>query len=433
MSTVLLSPITPAPVPAYHWTGANQRCFLETLAQTGVVSLAAKAVAMSAQAAYDFRLRASGRVFALGWLAAILLARDRLVDDLLERAFMGQEEEVIRDPDNNRLKRKRIDNRLGMGMLARLDRMVEAAPRAIAGAAAGAAAGALAGRGDAFTQSARLVAGDFERYLDLVEHEGGGSEAGLFLATQAATGADQNLCAFHYQLPQNSADAGEEDDEDNADLDADSEMMPAFDNSPDGLAADLTVWRDDDADEWRTDFPPPQDFEGQEHGSYGDDSYERALTEAEVAVQDARQYVEDKPYIDAAHKACAAFFAPDAKVKAEMRRRAAEERAQEKAAQKAQASLGRLAAKRRKVDQKLAAITLAREQAAQEIQECAALRGDDLEMNAADTPDWTAPDDNAVVEAPQTSPGYRTISMPQKPRPLFGIYGDNPPGRSSVW
>jgi hypothetical protein len=426
MSTVLLSPIIPA--PAYHWTGANQRCFLETLAQTGVVSLAAKAVAMSAQAAYDFRMRAGGRVFALGWLAAILLARDRLVDDLLERAFMGQEEEMIRDPDNNRLVRKRIDNRLGMGMLARLDRMAEAAPRAIAGSAAGSAAGALAGRGDAFTQSARLVAGDFERYLDLVEREGGGSEAGLFLATQAATGADQHLCAFHYQLPQNSGDVGEEDDEDNADLDAATEIMPAFDDSPDGIAAHLTVWRDDDADEWRTDFPPPQDFEGAERRCYGDDSYERALTEAEAAVQDARQYVEDKPYIEAAHKACAAFFVPDATVKAEMRRRAAEEKAELKTAAKAQAALARRAEKRR-----LSQAKLANEQAAREMEECPALRGDDLEINAADTLDWTAPDDNAVVEAPQTSPGYRTITMPQKPRPLFGIYGDNPPGRSSVW
>ena len=56
-------------------------------------------------------------MFALGWLAAVLISRDRLVDDLMERAFCGQEEELVRDPDNQRLVRKRIDNRLGMGLL----------------------------------------------------------------------------------------------------------------------------------------------------------------------------------------------------------------------------------------------------------------------------------------------------------------------------
>ena len=404
MSTVLLPPIT----PAYHWTGANQRRFLETLAQTGVVSLAAKAVAMSSQAAYEFRTRAAGRVFALGWLAAILLSRDRLVDDLMERAFLGQEEEIVRDPDNNRLVRKRIDNRLGRGMLARLDRMVEAV------------SGTGAGQGDAFAQSARLVAGDFERFLDLVEREGSGSEAGLFLATHAGS----ENCAFHYQLPQSSLDFVEDRDSKNAEKQA----MLADATSPEGRAADLSVWWDDAAEEWQTDFPPPQDFDGEEQGSYGDNSYERTLTEAEAAVQNARQAVEDQPYIDAAYTARAAFFAPDAKVKAELRRREAEKKAELKAAAKAKASLARLAEKRRLSDAKLA-----KERVAPEMQGCAVLVEDDLEMKAADTPDRAVPDDSALAATAQKKPGHRSISMPQKPRPLFGIYGDKPPGRDSVW
>lgn len=410
MPTALLPP---NPAPAYHWTGPNQRRFLETLAQTGVVSLAAKAVAMSSQAAYEFRTRAAGRVFALGWLAAILLSRDRLVDDLMERAFLGQEEEMVRDPDNNRLVRKRTDNRLGMGMLSRLDRMVEAA------------SGAGAGQGDAFAQSARLVAGDFERFLDLVEREGSGSEAGLFLATHAGA----QSCAFHYQLPQNSADFAADHDP----IDAGDQPMVADAASPEGLAADLTVWWDDTAEDWRTDFPPPPDFDGEEQGSYGDDSYERTLTGAEAAVQNARQAVEDQPYIDAAYIARAAFFAPDAAVKAELRRREAEKKAEQKVAAKAAAALARLAEKRRRADQTLAGANLARERATQEIQECAVLQADDLEIKAVNTQDWAAADDRAVAEVPPILPSHRSISMPQKSRPLFGIYGDKPPGRDSVW
>ena len=394
--------------PAYHWTGPNQRRFLETLAQTGVVRVAAKAVAMSAQAAYEFRTRAAGRVFALGWLAAILLSRDRLVDDLMERAFMGQEDEMVRDPDNNRLVRKRTDNRLGMGMLGRLDRMVEAV------------SGTGAGQGDAFAQSARLVAGDFERFLDLVEREGGGSEAGLFLATHA----EPQTCAFHYQLPQSSGDFVEDHDA----KDAGKQALLADATSPEGRAADLSVWWDDTVEDWRTDFPPPQDYDGEEQGSYGDDSYERTLTEAEAAVQNARQCVENQPYIDAAYTARAAFFAPDAKVKAEIRRREAEKKAELKTAAKAQASLARLAEKRRLSDAKLA-----RERAVREMQECPVLVEDDLEMKAADVPNGAAPDDSAVAAAPQKKPRHRSIIMPQKPRPLFGIYGDKLPGRDSVW
>jgi hypothetical protein len=417
MSTALLPPITPS--PNYHWTGANQRRFLEHLARDGVVSLAAKAVSMSAQAAYELRRRSAGRVFALGWLAAILVSRDRLFDDLMERAFLGQEEEVTRDPDNNRLVRKRIDNRLGQGMLTRLDRMVS---QAGFGDAAASGVG-----GEPLLPAARIVAGDFERFLDIIEREGGGAEAGLFLAAGAAGQSD----AFHCQLAQKSAGYSVEPM-------AESHTLPAFDDSPEGRAADLNVWHDEADGEWRTDFPPPKGFDGEEQSEYGEDGYERTLTEAEAAVQDARQIVEDRPYIAAAHAAREAWFAPEAEVKAEMRRRAAEEKAQEKAAAKAQASLSRLAVKRQKAEARLAETKLAetnraKERAGQERQECSAVCGDDLEIKAAEPLSLSAPDGSALTEVRQTPSGYRSINMPQKPRPLFGIYGDKPPGRDPVW
>ncbi len=404
MPTVRLPPITSA--PAYHWTGANQRRFLETLAQTGVVSLAAKAVAMSSQAAYEFRTRAAGRVFALGWLAAILLSRDRLVDDLMERAFMGQEEEMIRDPDNNRLVRKRIDNRLGMGMLGRLDRMVEAA------------AGVVAGQGDAFTQSARLVAGDFERFLDLVEREGGGAETGLFLATHA----DTQTSAFHYQLPQNNAafedDSGEEAEPEPPTSDAEHE------------ASFLKVWWDDQSDDWRTDFPPPADFDGDEEGCYGEESYVRALSDEEAEIYEARLAMENRPYVAAAQDARDAWFAVDADVQAELDQRAAKAAAER---EKSEAEANRRAEEAAR----------ANALACKDMERLANAHIEPMEDRREDYADEFK--GTELIQAPQVDKakaaihprsgvaGFRTISMPQKPRPLFGIYGDKPPSQGSVW
>ncbi|MEA3017808.1 MAG: hypothetical protein QOI38_2530, partial [Sphingomonadales bacterium] len=42
-------------------------------------------------------------------------------------------------------------------------------------------------------------------------------------------------------------------------------------------------------DGWWTIFPPPADFDGVEHGRYGDYNYRRSLTEAEQAVIDAEE------------------------------------------------------------------------------------------------------------------------------------------------
>jgi len=44
------------------------------------------------------------------------------------------------------------------------------------------------------------------------------------------------------------------------------------------------VWFEEDL--WRTDFPPPADFEGREEGDYGDSDYSRVCTPAEVASLD---------------------------------------------------------------------------------------------------------------------------------------------------
>lgn len=129
----------PADIPApgsYHWTPALQRAFLESLATTGSVKIAGTSVGMSPRATYDLRHKPQGAAFRLGWAAAVLIARSRLADELLDRAIWGHDEitTVTREDDRSFTKRRRIESRLGLAMLARLDKMVET--RAQAGEAA---------------------------------------------------------------------------------------------------------------------------------------------------------------------------------------------------------------------------------------------------------------------------------------------------------
>ena len=80
----------------------------------------------SPRAAYTLRLRDEGIGFWLGWEAAILIARGRLVDTLMTRAINGWDEVItcFADDSDERI-RHRIDNRLAMSLLGRLDRRAE--------------------------------------------------------------------------------------------------------------------------------------------------------------------------------------------------------------------------------------------------------------------------------------------------------------------
>src|SRR5688500_6053614 len=51
--------------------------------------------------------------------------------------------------------------------------------------------------------------------------------------------------------------------------------------------------REDEEGIWWTSFPPPADFDGEEEGEYGDDSYKRTLSEREQVVVDAQIEEED--------------------------------------------------------------------------------------------------------------------------------------------
>ncbi|MEG8027040.1 hypothetical protein [Sphingomonas aerolata] len=152
------------------WSAANQRRFLEALAEGHGVDVAARRVGLSATSAYAFRRTAKGAVFALGWRAAALVARDSIAETLLVRALEGTVDTIVRG--ETVITRHKYDNRPGLALLARLDRQAESAP-------------------DADAKAARLVAQEFDAYLDLVGRDQGAARAGLFLARRTGGPAGQ--------------------------------------------------------------------------------------------------------------------------------------------------------------------------------------------------------------------------------------------------
>lgn len=308
------------------WSAANQRLFLEAIAEGFGVENATYRVGLSAASAYAFRRTAKGAAFALGWRAANLVAREAIAETLLVRALEGQVETCTR-ADGGTVTRHRFDNRLASAMLARLDRQVEVAS-------------------DADTQAARLVAQEFDAFLTLVERDEGPARAGLFLAGAALTAAElapdpsldrpaapqepsdatglarlaapglaamlapiHALAAADRLVRTGVATAGEVDVHDldphrRAEWDADQwrraeaagllalAVAPAASDVPAPQHSQHSqpprpepepepVWWDDVAEAWHTHFPPPEDFNGEEVGRYGEDRYERELTPAE--------------------------------------------------------------------------------------------------------------------------------------------------------
>jgi hypothetical protein len=107
------------------WTPERQVAFLEALAACGVVMDACKQAGLSAQSAYAFRNRRSGRAFGTAWDAVLIhRARGRLSDELLSRSINGCIEAIHQNGEITG-ERHRFDNRLSMAVLTRLDRLAE--------------------------------------------------------------------------------------------------------------------------------------------------------------------------------------------------------------------------------------------------------------------------------------------------------------------
>lgn len=82
------------PVPnarARHdgWSAERQRAFILALAESGVVSTAAKRVGMSVTSAYNLRKRDTARSFAAAWDIALAEARDRALAYVMDHAING--------------------------------------------------------------------------------------------------------------------------------------------------------------------------------------------------------------------------------------------------------------------------------------------------------------------------------------------------------
>lgn len=271
----------------YRWTPACQRAFLEELVCTGSVLSATKHVAKSPRSAYGLRYRRDGAAFGLGWDAAILIARATLSDMLMDRAIHGYEEITVKQDDGGTLRGK-YDNRLGQGLLSRLDRMAEAQAAAHSVAA-----------------QVRLVVQDFESFLNLIERGGNGAQAALFFAARddapmAALASPEIERAIQNELGRISA------------AEAASAAEPELlDMEPEDAAAQLSVWYDEDEKQWKTNFPPCNADDAaliEESGMFGDADYERSLTPDEEDAQHSVVEAETAPLRAAAIKAHAAWF-----------------------------------------------------------------------------------------------------------------------------
>jgi len=99
------------------WTEEKQRRFIETLADTGLVSVAAKAVGMTRESAYKLRRAAHGAAFARAWDAARHHAGSFLEDIAFERAIEGVEHNVYNEYGDVVCTKRVYNDRLLMQML----------------------------------------------------------------------------------------------------------------------------------------------------------------------------------------------------------------------------------------------------------------------------------------------------------------------------
>jgi hypothetical protein len=233
------------------WTPAARSAFLETLAKSGVVTDACREVQRSSQAAYALRNR--DPLFATGWEAALSKARARLADELFHRAVHGTVDQVWKDGEVV-AERHRHDNRLSIAVLNRLDARCDRAER--------------------FELPAVRAAANWDAYLAaLAEDRVADIEAML------APPPPENICENDAILGQGS----------------DSMLIRQLHQLRQGTALDEEEEIDDDHDDarvwtadyrWRTNFPPPEGFNGDEDGCYGDGDYSRNCTPEERELLD---------------------------------------------------------------------------------------------------------------------------------------------------
>ncbi|HEX8481180.1 MAG TPA: hypothetical protein VF650_04695 [Allosphingosinicella sp.] len=115
-------PFEPVPVRPRRdgWTAAKQRRFIEVLAETGIVRIAAAAVGMSEASAYRLARRPDAAAFCAAWDAAMRMAARPAAAKLYEFALEGTTETVWRDGEIV-YQRRRPSEKALIFLLSRLD------------------------------------------------------------------------------------------------------------------------------------------------------------------------------------------------------------------------------------------------------------------------------------------------------------------------
>ena len=231
------------------WTGEKMAIFCETLAETAVVAEACDQAGMGISGAYAARRR--NPVFAAAWDAALTIARERLADTLLGRAMEGNVEQIWRDGIVVG-ERHLLDNKLGLALLRRLDRLADT----------GLSTSARGLRSpNAPAPNAQAI--DWNAAVDALR-------TGDDPAASRALALIESHKVEEVEGPLNSPITDDED-----------------------VSRDLShrCWFDQREQVWMTDFPPPAGFTGYESCDYHDledpDPYFRNCTEEEAAILDA--------------------------------------------------------------------------------------------------------------------------------------------------
>jgi hypothetical protein len=157
--------IAPRTQRADGWLPQRQRIFRAAVADGSTVGEACDLVGVSPASAYAFRRTAPGAAFGIAWRAGTILAREVLEDRLMEWAYKGVRETVTK-VDDKTVARDRTNHRLSLAMLTRLDEKARA-------------------YGPDEHEAARLVAQEFDHFLDLIEADMPGATT-AFLADRMA-------------------------------------------------------------------------------------------------------------------------------------------------------------------------------------------------------------------------------------------------------
>jgi hypothetical protein len=254
------------------WTGQRMAMFCALLAETGIVSDACLAVDMSRTTAYQARRR--NPLFAAAWQEALGLARNRLADELLERSLTGCVEKYYRHGELVGEKRV-VDNKLGMAILRRLDRLSETGC-------------ALHSNLPATVRAERsrgtpAHAPDWDLMLSALRSGDEAMMAEAMIEVRSVEGDE----ACRADTPPHRPDP-----------------EAPFDDEEEGDEEPERCWWDEDEECWMTDFPPPPDSSGHQQGRWGKEDYRRECTSEESAALAAAldAALADERQADEAHR-----------------------------------------------------------------------------------------------------------------------------------